>query len=163
TLGQPGTIYKNPNPELWPVDPYTDAVDWPDPNPSKSYAELPGNLYGAVDALLGGVTYNLLDVLLGDHKLDDNALNGMGAEQIDDLWHATVNSRGDMFLAQSPREITGQIKSMLRKILASGGSAGNLAASETSIFHTSFTTYDWSGDLIAYNVDDDGPSTIQWQ
>lgn len=79
---------------------------------------------------------------------------------VDDLWHATVNGRGQMFTAKTPTETAQAIQAALTNILATAGSQAAVAFSTVNIrtdeaigFSGSYTPVGWSGDISAYPVD----------
>lgn len=79
---------------------------------------------------------------------------------VDDLWHATVNGRGQMFTAQTPRETAQSISAGLSNILSSSGSQSavafstvNLRVDEAVAYVGSYSPIGWTGDIIAYEVD----------
>lgn len=81
---------------------------------------------------------------------------------IDDLWHATLDSRGQMFAAQTPQLIAQQLQQVLNSIASRTSSAAAIATNSTRldtntfIYQARFTTTDWSGQLLAYKVNPDG-------
>ena len=83
-------------------------------------------------------------------------------EGIDDVWHATVNSRGDYFNAGNPQELVDQLTSVLTSITGRTGNAatGAVNASVATIGAVSFTTnyssVDWTGTLDAVTLNPDG-------
>lgn len=81
------------------------------------------------------------------------------ASAIDDLWHATLNSRGEMFSARSPEQMATAIGSVLSTIAArtvpSGLSANSTRLSLDSVtFQAIVDSEDWSGDIIAVDAVD---------
>lgn len=79
---------------------------------------------------------------------------------VDDLWHATVNGRGQMFTAQTPLETAQSISAGLSNILSTSGaqsavafSTVNLRADEATAYVGSYSPIGWSGDIVAYPVD----------
>ncbi len=89
--------------------------------------------------------------------------NGKGAENIDDLWHAAVNGRGQYFTAGDPAALVDSLATALQSVQAKVGSASAAATStlqpvngDNDIFLAQFTSVKWSGDLQRYTID---PST----
>lgn len=87
-----------------------------------------------------------------------------------DLWHAAINSRGEFFSVESPNELVTALKQVVTSILEATPSAAALAANSTSIktgslvYQARFDSKDWSGDLIAYPVQEDGSiGSALWQ
>lgn len=110
----------------------------------------------------GGSTYT------GDYP---NLVNGSvnwpstGSNQtgnVADLWHAAIDSRGQFFSAESPKELGNAFQTILNSILDANPSAAALAANSTSlnsgtlIYQASFDSSDWSGHFKALPVQGDG-------
>ncbi len=81
---------------------------------------------------------------------------------IDDLWHATINGRGQMYLASTPDETAKSIKAGLDDILSATGAQGGIAVSTVNLSRgfdkAFFGTYDpsgWTGDLTGNSIDKD--------
>ena len=84
-------------------------------------------------------------------------------ENIDDLWHAAVNGRGQYFSAGDPSSLATSLNSALNSIKAITGSASAASTSslqpvqgDNDIYLAKFTTAKWTGDIEAYSID---PST----
>lgn len=84
------------------------------------------------------------------------------AKQVDDLYHAAVNGRGEIFNAASARDLQAQLKSALLGIQASIGSASavtfNTSTLETdsALYFAFFNSANWSGDLVSFPLDSSG-------
>lgn len=84
--------------------------------------------------------------------------NSGDGEKIDDLWHATVNGKGEFIPANNPSEFSDAITRILKAIGDVTATSSNLAGSTTSLeteaglFQGSFSSGDWSGDLIAVDT-----------
>lgn len=81
-------------------------------------------------------------------------------ESIDDLWHATINGRGSMFLATTPLETATNIQAALSEIQRQAGAQGavtfstvNLKADNSTAYVGSYGSKAYSGELLAYKVD----------
>jgi type IV pilus assembly protein PilY1 len=79
---------------------------------------------------------------------------------VDDLWHATINGRGQMFTASTPQETAQSISAALSNILSSSGSQAAVAFSTVNLrndeaigYVGSYTPIGWAGDVSAYPVD----------
>ncbi|WP_439115658.1 pilus assembly protein [Hydrogenophaga sp.] len=91
-------------------------------------------------------------------------------QQIDDLWHATLNSRADMLSVEIPSELGTSFRRVLdsirARVEASGGSAATSSAvlqTASLLFNASFRSADWSGTLIARKLLTDGrPGAVVW-
>jgi type IV pilus assembly protein PilY1 len=85
--------------------------------------------------------------------------------QVDDLYHAAVNGRGEMYSASSTDEL-GKVMSQALKYVKSGEGAGSAASFNTTqqhddseakkVFIGVFDTADWSGDFFALPMNKDG-------
>jgi len=81
---------------------------------------------------------------------------------VDDLWHATINGRGKLFNAKSPREISEKLSELLSNISKDEGTASSGAVSSGSInsssrvYQSTFNSATWSGDLAGYPINKDG-------
>jgi type IV pilus assembly protein PilY1 len=101
-----------------------------------------------------------------------NPASGSGAENIDDLWHAAVNGRGQYFSAGDPAVLARSLADTLAAIDARTGTAAAAATStlqpvpgDNTEFVTSYTTVQWVGDVVAYQVDPETgvrSSTPEW-
>jgi type IV pilus assembly protein PilY1 len=92
--------------------------------------------------------------------------------KIDDLWHATVNSRGRFVAARNPAEFRRGLVDALRTIQDRTASASNVSANSTQltdgarVYQASFgvRNNEWVGELAAYPISSSGLSeTPLWQ
>jgi type IV pilus assembly protein PilY1 len=90
--------------------------------------------------------------------------------KLDDLLHASVNSRGDFFSAKNPTEFADSLKKVLDNIAKRISSAASVVANSTrlttqsKVFSATFNTDNWSGELESYSITSDGlSSTANWQ
>ncbi|MFZ3002005.1 MAG: PilC/PilY family type IV pilus protein [Undibacterium umbellatum] len=96
----------------------------------------------------------------GTKQWPDGASN-----QIDDLWHAAVNSRGKFFSASNPTEFSAALESSLNTIserigdAAAVGTSSNTVRSGSSLYTSSYRTSDWSGKVVQRPLDADGNLT----
>jgi type IV pilus assembly protein PilY1 len=79
---------------------------------------------------------------------------------IDDLWHAAVNGRGSYFSATNPDNLYTGISNALATIQAQqgGGAAAttsnpNVSAGDNFVFSSTYTTGEWTGDLVRRTID----------
>ena len=86
--------------------------------------------------------------------------DGVGAPNIDDLWHAAVNGRGQYFSAGDPSTLARGLSDALAAIEAQSGSGSGAAAStlqpvagDNSLFIAKYTTVEWTGDLVSRTID----------
>lgn len=83
-------------------------------------------------------------------------------DRIDDLWHASVNGRGNFVAASDPKEFAQGLVNALATVAARQGSASNVTANSTSfqsdtrVFQASYVAGKWIGELAAYDVSSAG-------
>lgn len=83
-------------------------------------------------------------------------------DQIDDLWHAALNSRGQYFSAKNPTELKNALAGALRGAdPAPQAEAGVTTASFSLITNNAkyvpeYKAVSWTGDLVAYSVNSAG-------
>ncbi|WP_166259100.1 pilus assembly protein [Marinobacter salicampi] len=107
---------------------------------------------------LFGVTHNkVADAYTDNPTWPDTGLRDK--RMIDDLYHAAVNGRGEMFNALTPVELRTELSSALRDIIASIGNSSSVTFntgtlnSESLVFSASFNSTAWSGNLAARELD----------
>jgi type IV pilus assembly protein PilY1 len=128
---------------------------------------------------------NLFGITLGSRGIvfdDDNPIDpfvtpvtwpepnlNRNPSAVDDLWHATINSRGRFINAKTPADIAAAIGEVLEAIAnASRRSAGTAASGARRA--VGFTAYvpefdpnSWTGDVKAYTLlDTGGLGAVQW-
>jgi type IV pilus assembly protein PilY1 len=85
-------------------------------------------------------------------------INNGGAQRIDDLWHAAVNSRGTFVAATNPTEFQNGLSSALNDINERDSSNSNASANSTSLddgsllFQAKYTSAAWDGELTAFTI-----------
>lgn len=78
---------------------------------------------------------------------------------VDDIWHATLNGRGQLLNAKSPREISEKLGAVLRTIVDKTSSASSASVNSgslntgTRIYQARFNSSTWTGQLLAYKLD----------
>lgn len=89
-------------------------------------------------------------------------------ERIDDLWHAAINGRGAYFSAKNPESLVSSLSAALAGMstrLGYGTSAAtsNLAptAGDNALYVASYTTAQWTGNLVAESIDTISGAVIQ--
>ncbi|TCO76305.1 pilus assembly protein [Chromatocurvus halotolerans] len=91
--------------------------------------------------------------------------------QVDDLYHAAVNSRGDMLNARTAdelREVLGNaLLDIVDRTATSGTSSSTSAAilqADTLLYSVAFRSDDWSGDVIAQSIEtsDGSVDALEW-
>lgn len=87
--------------------------------------------------------------------------DGAGAVNIDDLWHAAVNGRGQYYSALSSEELGEAISGVLDTISQVEGSASSastntlelVSGNNNWVYQATYTTAKWFGDIKAYTID----------
>lgn len=111
------------------------------------------------------VTFNVGLGIDGLLEFNDTTYNNLvsgatawTADKVDDLWHASINGRGQYFSAKNPGELVSAFADVLTAIEERIGSSSAPAPSApfyeagTILFQPTFDTSDWSGDLRAFDV-----------
>lgn len=99
------------------------------------------------------------------------------ANNVYDLWHAAINSRGEFFSADSPGELVTAFNNIINRIAERTSSAGRPGISSsvsadgddisdlsiiTRIFETRYDSEDgWAGDLVRKDIVDQGNGSLQ--
>lgn len=106
-----------------------------------------------------------LPALTAGTKVWPAAASGQTASNVDDLWHAAVNSRGKFFSAKDPKELSDSIKAILSGATGAGGATAGVATASTVLSATNrkyvptFTPGSWYGDISANPLDATGQVT----
>lgn len=83
-------------------------------------------------------------------------------ENVDDLWHASVNGHGDYYNASDPDALTAGLTSLLTTIIntprpgtaaAAASSNPNISSSDNYVFSSSYKSVEWYGELIRQQID----------
>lgn len=96
-----------------------------------------------------------------------------GAANIDDLWHAAVNGRGQYYSALDASSLKDAILGVISGIQKTDGASSSAATSSIElvagdnnrVYRAGYTTSAWTGDVIAYSLDGstaDISATIAW-
>lgn len=81
---------------------------------------------------------------------------------IDDLWHAAVNSRGTYFNVNEPTEFADALTNILGSINSRNSSSTSIALNTTSlnadsrIYQATYFSGNWTGELLSYRIDANG-------
>ena len=125
------------------------AVTNPDPN-----TNLHLTTYGVTLGMKGTIWPNVVDPFVTAPTWPTPVSNT--ATMIDDLWHATINGRGKMYLATDASGTATAIRAGLQDILSQTGAQGGVAVSTVNLQRGDslayFGTYNpagWTGDLTA--------------
>jgi len=79
------------------------------------------------------------------------------ATNVDDLWHAAVNGRGQYFSASDPSSLISSLTSTIKGMMAMTGTGAGAASSsmqpvsgDSWLFVGGYTSIDWTGDVRAF-------------
>ena len=94
-----------------------------------------------------------------------------GASEIEDLWHATLNTRGRLVNADSPQALLSGFTALIGDILARSETSRNATGSGTdfrsdgALYQTRYDTRRWSGDVIKKRALNAGNAneTVLWR
>lgn len=92
--------------------------------------------------------------------------NGTDNKTADDLWHAAVNSRGRLFIASNPAQLSSQLSAALNEIRAraaiGAGAASSTAFLDTGngVFTAEISQGTWSGNVYRREID---PATLRFK
>lgn len=95
-----------------------------------------------------------------------NMLNADESDRYMDMWHATLNTKGDYLSSTNFENLTNAIKTLLNDASQLTSNVGLVntgiaydtyeISSKTKLFKAFFNPNTWSGDIIAYNLDNAG-------
>jgi len=106
---------------------------------------------------------NSANCTVGQYPDWPSSISIRSKQTVDDLYHATVNGRGNFLTAKDPGELADSLLAVMNSILDRLGSAAAVSINGDSLyskvsadvlmFQASYKTNDWSGDVKAYGVD----------
>ena len=112
--------------------------------------------FGAKGEHFAGIDYlKVTDAHDTPPDWDDISADTWDGNQIDDLYHAAVNGRGEFYNASNVDELRSSISAALRDIIRSTGSATNVTFNTatleegSNVYTASFNSGDWSGSVAA--------------
>ncbi|MEE9355781.1 MAG: PilC/PilY family type IV pilus protein [Methylococcaceae bacterium] len=126
---------------------------------------------GAKGTLFGNGTYEKVSDAYDIPPTWPNTNTARDPRQIDDLYHAALNGRGEIFNAKSADDLKNQLQNALSSIQSKVGSSASVTfntaslQSDSSVYFSLFNSADWSGDVYSYPIDADGniSATHSWQ
>jgi type IV pilus assembly protein PilY1 len=102
-----------------------------------------------------------------DNRIVRYVLESQG--RVDDVWHSSINSRGDYFSARNPAELADALYNVVSNIItrkgrsSAGSVSSNIITDGTLSFKTGYDTSNWSGFVIAQQIEQDGsPGEVKW-
>lgn len=91
-----------------------------------------------------------------------------GPQNVYELWHSALNSRGEFFSVESPQDMVAAFKSILGRIASRDSSAAAVSVesaisrSDNEAYYARFSSANWSGELIKYDITASGSLTYAW-
>jgi type IV pilus assembly protein PilY1 len=130
------------------------------PTPTDPNINLHMNTYGLTLGARGTMFFNESSAVPTDVAAWPNPTATRSPTSVDDLWHATINGRGKMYLATTPEETALRVQAGLTDILNQEGSQGGIAVSAVNLdrgdsqaYLGSYNTAGWGGNLSANPID----------
>lgn len=110
---------------------------------------------GPTDATLGATCKAVLNGTTNWQQACGTCTN----PNVDDLWHAAFNSRGQYFSAANPTQLSSAFHAIVKNVKDRISSAsavalnGSTISGNSYVYQTRFNSADWSGQLLAYKID----------
>jgi type IV pilus assembly protein PilY1 len=114
-----------------------------------------GTIFG--NTLDGKPYYKVADAYANPPTWPD-VTGARDTRQVDDLYHAAVNGRGEIYNARNPRELSDSMSDALSSIVSSIGSAAALTFNTSQLttgsraYLSLFNSSNWSGDVLSYGI-----------
>jgi len=122
--------------------------------PTDANTDLHMNTYGLTMGARGTLFFDESSALPTTTGAWPAPTQNRNPSSVDDLWHATINGRGKMYLATTPEETALRIRAGLDDILAQNGaqsaigvSSVNLGRGDDNAYLAKYNARGWSGDL----------------
>jgi len=130
-----------------------------------------GITLGAQGGNIFGVTHSTIQDAYDNPPDWRNPTTTRNPVQVDDLYHAAVNSKGEMLNARSAEELRlflgAAIQDIVERAETSATSAATSAAvlqADTLLYSASFRSEDWSGNVVALEISevDGSVGSVRW-
>lgn len=98
------------------------------------------------------------------------AAGNSSSNNVYDLWHTAINSRGEFFSADTPEAIVTAFREIISRIsnrTTSAGAPGVTASIvedtlNREVYETKFNSEDWSGDITKFRITESGVRSAVW-
>lgn len=116
---------------------------------------------GTTAPVWGGTTYSggYNDLITGNNAWPPvSGSSGGSSNNVWDLWHAAIDSRGQFFSADHPQDVVAAFSNIVKRITGRVGSSSAIAVNstrlnaDTQIYQAQFNSADWSGQVLAYSI-----------
>ncbi len=147
--------------EYWKNDLRPDLVNNVVPS-----ADNPAFWQHMVDFMVGLGVRGTLDPATDLPALTDGT-KSWGTDEIDDLWHSALNSRGESISAKDPKELANGIRNSVGQALQRELREAGVATASTTLqagnrkYVPLYKTADWNGDIQAFVLDAAGQAGVQ--
>ncbi|MDD4880254.1 MAG: PilC/PilY family type IV pilus protein [Gallionellaceae bacterium] len=154
------------------VNPKNDPADW---QHMTTYAVSLGLTSLLTNPAWGGSTFAGDYPALASGTKSWPTTSSDSANNVYDLWHAAISSRGKFFSAENASDVANAFQTILKEVGGDSSSSASLAANSTKlqtaedgssltvVYQAKFDPKDWSGQLVAYHVQGDGsPGSPDW-
>lgn len=90
------------------------------------------------------------------------------AGRVDDVWHSSINSRGDYFSAKDPNELSDALYNVVTNIIkrvgrsSAGSVSSNIITTDSLSYKTGYDTSNWSGFVTGQLSDINSDGEILW-
>ncbi|MCP5132158.1 MAG: hypothetical protein H6976_00690 [Gammaproteobacteria bacterium] len=127
-----------------------------------------GTLFG--NTVSGNPYYKVADAY-ANPPLWPDVTGARDPRQVDDLYHAAVNGRGEIFNAENPKQLADAMTDSLNIITSSIGSAAAVTfntsqlSTNSNVYLALFNSSNWTGDLLSYSLNPENgqiSSTAAW-
>jgi len=162
---KPFIPYKNPDATTQYWDPRNNPATWQN---MVTFTLGLGLTRTLTNPAWGGSTYTGDYQALLDGTIEWPLPASNQTQNVYELWHAALNSRGEFFSVDSPEDMVEAFKTILNRIAdrETSASAVSLESAVTTAgneaYYARFSSDNWSGELIKYLVDSNGQLSYQW-
>ena len=122
--------------------------------PTDANTDLHVNTYGLTMGARGTLFYDESSAVPTVASAWPEPNQNRNPSSVDDLWHATINGRGKMYLATTPEETALRIRAGLEDILSQSGAQASIGVSSVNLgrgddyaYLGKYNIRGWSGDL----------------
>jgi type IV pilus assembly protein PilY1 len=111
-----------------------------------------------VKGTIFGVTHNTVADAYAVPPVWPDPNTDRDPKQIDDLYHAALNGRGEILNAKTPEQLAGVMKTQLRNIISRTASRASVALNSGSLdtdsrlYQARFKSGAWTGQLLAFGL-----------
>ncbi len=148
--------------EFWKTDLRPDL-----PNIVEPSAENPAFWQHMVNLTVGLGVRGTLDPATDLAALTSGTKTWAGTDEIDDLWHTALNSRGNYISAKDPKELAEAIRNSVGQALTRELREAGVATASTVLqagnrkYVPLYKSGDWTGDIQAFTLDELGQAGAQ--